>query len=287
MTQPAFALLTIREALHVSPEMTHAGVTVRELEQLLLHVLEQSRAFLRMYADYLLDAAQTEAFVALRARLVAGEPLAYVLGTQAFWTLNLKVTAATLIPRPDTEMVVTTILELPLPADACVVDLGTGTGAIALALTSERPTWQMTATDVSNDALHVAKQNAESHGLDHVRFGLGSWYDALDGEGRFDVIVSNPPYIDPDDVHLAGLRHEPITALTAPEHGLADLRHLIAHAPEKLQANGWLVLEHGYDQGAAVRDMLTVRGFQAVRTVRDFGGNDRVSLGQWLSQTAS
>jgi len=281
MIDSASTSITIHDALQRSDEMMQAGITLRELEQILLHVLGQSRTYLRMYVDTRLDTAQTQDFIALRSRLIGGEPLAYVLGSQAFWSLNLKVTPDTLIPRPDTEMVVTTILELPLPQHACVVDMGTGSGAIALALASERPQWQLTATDFSNEALHVAQENARVHGLDQVRFCLGSWYDALDGMGRFDVIVSNPPYIDPADTHLAGLTHEPITALTSLELGLADLRHLIQFAPHWLRTAGWLVLEHGYDQAETVRNMLTARGFKAVRTVRDYGGNDRVSLGQW------
>ncbi|WP_410211145.1 peptide chain release factor N(5)-glutamine methyltransferase [Aquirhabdus sp.] len=280
--------LTIAQAL----QMTGQAVLQRELEQVLMHVLKQNHAFLRTHPERLLTTEQTDLFQEFQQQLVEGIPLAYVLGTQAFWTLNLKVTPATLIPRPDTEIVIVTSLELfNKDQKISVLDLGTGTGAIALSLASERPSWTITATDFSSDALAVAMDNAHSHNLDRVRFFQGNWFDALpdtlsyDLQGSnhresFDLIVSNPPYIDPSDAHLANLTHEPLSALVADDSGLADLKIIIEQSLNRLSLNGWLVLEHGYDQGSTVRHLLVNAGFNNVRTVRDYGGNDRVSIGR-------
>jgi release factor glutamine methyltransferase len=280
--------LTIAQAL----QMTGQAVLQRELEQILMHVLKQNHAFLRTYPERLLTTEQTDQFQEFQQQLLEGIPLAYVLGTQAFWTLNLKVTSATLIPRPDTEMVIVTSLELfDKDQKINVLDLGTGTGAIALSLASECPLWSITATDFSAEALAVAMDNAIVHHLNHVRFFQGSWFEALpdtlsyDLQGPsnrecFDLIVSNPPYIDPGDSHLSSLTHEPISALVAGDHGLADLKKIIEQSLNRLNLNGWLVLEHGYDQGIAVRNLLIDAGFNNVRTIRDYGGNDRVSIGR-------
>lgn len=258
------------------------GLDAREIEILLLHVTQKDRTFVRTWPDYKLMPWQEQHYQQLLARLVAGEPLPYVLGEQAFWTLTLHVTPATLIPRPDTERVVEVALDkIAGRPDLKILDLGTGSGAIALALATENPTATVYAVDFSQDALAVAIRNAERHGLSQVQFVQGSWFEPLTADARFDVIVSNPPYIDPADPHLVGLTHEPITALTAAEHGLADLRHIITHAPAYLQTDGWLLLEHGYDQGAAVRDILAQAGYTAVETFQDYGANDRVTVGQW------
>ncbi len=280
--------LTIAQAL----QMTGQAVLQRELEQVLIFVLKQNHAFLRTHPERLLTTEQTDQFQAFQQQLVDGVPLAYVLGTQAFWTLDLKVTSATLIPRPDTEIVIVTSLELfNKDQQINVLDLGTGTGAIALSLASECPLWTITATDFSSEALAVAMDNAHSHNLDRVRFFQGSWFEALpdtlsyDLRGSsqrqsFDLIVSNPPYIDSGDVHLANLTHEPISALVAEDHGLADIKIIIEQSLDRLNLNGWLVLEHGYDQGSVVRDLLVDAGFNNVRTVQDYGSNDRVSIGR-------
>ena len=227
-----------------------------------------------------LTAEQEQAYRNGLARIAAGEPLAYVTGSQPFWTLDLKVTPDTLVPRPDTEVLVETVLRLDLPEDARIVDLGTGTGAIALSLASERPDWSITATDIYAPTLEVAQFNAEKHDLGHVRFVCGSWFKPL-GREFFDVIVSNPPYIDADDIHMQDLATEPERALVADKHGLADLEQIIQQGKKHLTVNGWVVLEHGYDQGEAVRHIFTQAGYKQVRTVKDYGGNDRVTLGQW------
>lgn len=260
---------------------TNVPLDTRELIQLLMHILDKNYTFIRTHSDFQLTASQTTQFLKLKKQLQTGTPLAYVLGTQAFWTLELKVTADTLIPRPDTEMVVITILELlPKNKSIKVIDMGTGTGAIALSLASECPLWQVTATDFSSAALAVAQENAQTHDLTHVRFLQGSWFEALVAKETFDLIVSNPPYIDPDDVHLDNLTHEPITALVAQDQGLSDLRMIIEQATDYLNVDGLLVLEHGYDQGQKVRDLMVFAGLKDVRTIKDYGGHDRVTLGR-------
>lgn len=254
-----------------------------EAEVLLLHVLGKPRAWLYAHADDELAPAQHEAFEALLARRAGGEPVAYVTGAREFWSLSLQVTPATLIPRADTERLVELALDR-LPADRVVdvADLGTGSGAIALAIAKERPRARVVATDASAAALAVARDNAALNTVTNVEFALGSWFDAVPGR-RFDLIASNPPYIADDDVHLeqGDLRFEPRTALAAGGDGLDDLRRIVAAAPAWLQAGGWLLLEHGYAQGAAVRALLQVAGFSAVSTWRDLGGRDRVSGGCW------
>ncbi len=280
--------LTIAQALHVESDAheqslheTLVSLDMRELIQLLMHILDKNYTFIRTYPDFQLNTEHSEQFLKLKNQLNMGTPLAYVLGEQAFWTLNLKVTADTLIPRPDTEIVIITILEL-LAKDKVlkVIDMGTGTGAIALSLARECPLWNVTATDFSQAALTVAQENAQTHDLSHVRFLQGSWFDALPEKETFDLIVSNPPYIDPADVHLADLTHEPITALVAQDAGLSDLKIIISQAPDHLNVDGLLALEHGYAQGQAVRDLMLQADLVDVRTIRDYGGNERVTLGR-------
>jgi len=202
-----------------------------------------------------------------------------VTGSQPFWTLDLKVTHDTLVPRPDTEILVETVLKLPLDQQANIVDLGTGTGAIALALASERPQWQVMATDIYAPTLAVAQENALRHGLMQVKFACSAWFEALDQQ-QFDLIVSNPPYIDPEDVHMQKLKSEPERALIADHHGMADIETIIQQGQDWLKPEGWIVLEHGYDQGEAVRQIFEQQGFEQIQTIKDYGGNDRVSLAQ-------
>jgi release factor glutamine methyltransferase len=253
-----------------------------EAELLMSHVLKKNRSYLLAYPEHPLNTDQAEAFTALVARRVAGEPIAYLLGEREFWSLSLNVTPDTLIPRADTELLVEQALAL-LPKDAVqyVADLGTGSGAIALAITHERPHWKVTATDISEKALDVARGNAARHDLQRVHFAQGAWCDALPPL-KYDAILSNPPYIDPHDPHLAegDVRFEPASALVSGEHGLRDLRHIISHAPSHLKKSGWLLLEHGYDQGKAVREMMCAMGYHSVKTYVDLGGQERVSVGR-------
>ncbi|MHA3081959.1 peptide chain release factor N(5)-glutamine methyltransferase [Acinetobacter sp. ANC 5383] len=252
----------------------------QEAMWLLEHIVQVGALELKFRLEQSLTEAQTQQYLAGLQRLEQGEPLAYVTGSQPFWTLDLKVTSDTLVPRPDTEILVDTVLNLELPEQCSMVDLGTGTGAIALALASERPRWQVLATDIYLPTLQVAQENAQRHQLQQVRFACGAWFDAIPAQ-KFDLIVSNPPYIDPEDVHLQQLGAEPQRALIAQQKGLADLKIIIDQAVNWLNPQGWVVLEHGYDQGAAVRGIFLQAGFSQIRTVQDYGKNDRVTLAQW------
>lgn len=261
------------------------GVDARhEAELLLLHVLERPRSWLFAHATDPLAANDQAAFEALLARRVAGEPVAYLTGRRGFWTLDLEVDPATLIPRPETELLVELALER-LPPDQALqlADLGTGSGAIALALASERPRAQVLATDASPGALAVAARNAARHELDNVRFAEGGhdWYAPLQGV-RFDLIASNPPYIASNDPHLeqGDLRFEPSTALASGMDGLDDIRRIVEGGQAHLRPGGWLLIEHGWDQGAAIRALFEATGFAEVQTVRDLEQRDRITLGR-------
>ena len=269
--------MNIQEALALRGEPE--SYERQENAWLLEHITKIDSFDLVVKKDQQLTPEQEQAYVESLARIAAGEPLAYVTGSQPFWTLDLKVTKDTLVPRPDTEVLVETVLKLDLPEDARIVDLGTGTGAIALSLASERPNWSVTASDIYEPTLEVAKYNAEQHDLDQVQFILGSWLKPF-GRQFFDAIVSNPPYIDADDEHMPDLATEPERALVSDKNGLADIEMIIQQAKKHLTVNGWVVLEHGYDQGDAVRHLFTQAGYKQVRTVKDYGGNDRVTLGQ-------
>lgn len=252
-----------------------------EARLLLAHVLGVAPSYLFSHAQTTLGHHQNKLFQQLLARRIGGEPLAYITGECGFWTLDLKINRAVLIPRPDTETLVQSTLDT-LPSTPCrIVDLGTGSGAIALALASERKQWDITATDASEAALECAQANAERLSLQRVRFVHGRWFEPLAGQ-HFDAVVSNPPYIAPGDAHLQApeLGFEPGTALVAQDNGLADLAWLARHAPSHLNSQGWLLLEHGYDQGAAVRQLLRQAGFGSVHTQNDLAGRERVTLGQ-------
>ncbi|CAD0348927.1 Release factor glutamine methyltransferase [Xanthomonas hortorum pv. gardneri] len=254
-----------------------------DAEPLLLHALGRDRAWLFAHGRDPVADAVAQAFEALVQRRQAGEPVAYLTGTRGFWTLDLAVSTATLIPRADTEALVELALErFDNMQGRCAADLGTGSGAIALAIASERPHAQVIATDASAAALAVAQQNASRHQLRNVECRLGYWFAPLAGE-RFDLIASNPPYIAAHDPHLreGDLRHEPASALASGPDGLDDIRLIVADAPMHLLPGGWLLLEHGWDQGTAVADLLRARGFEAVATHQDLEQRDRVTLGRW------
>ncbi len=254
-----------------------------EAAMLLLHVLGRPQAWLYAHGDDPVPDAAVAGFRTLVARRAAGEPVAYLLGRRGFWTLDLAVTPDTLIPRPETELLVEQALaRLDPAAPVRVADLGTGSGAIALAIASERPLARVVATDRSEAALAVARGNATAHGLgDQVEFRAGDWFAPLAGE-RFDLVASNPPYIAEGDPHLAqgDLRHEPPSALASGTDGLDAIRAIVAAAPAHLSAGGWLLLEHGFDQGPAVRALLAEGGFTDVATEPDLEARDRVSLGR-------
>lgn len=270
------------ESLLKSAELPDSPSPRLDAELLLAHALGQSRSYLRTWPEREPDAAQCAAFAALLERRRAGEPVAYLLGRQGFWSLDLEVAPHTLIPRPDTELLVETALALGPGGPARVLDLGTGTGAIALAVACERPAWQVLGVDRVSEAVQLAERNRARLGLGNVRFVESVWFSTLGGE-RFALIVGNPPYIAADDRHLSegDVRFEPASALVAGEDGLDDIRRIVAEAPEHLEAGGWLLLEHGYDQAEAVRALFAARGFAAVESRRDLGGHQRITLGQW------
>jgi release factor glutamine methyltransferase len=252
-----------------------------DAELLLVHILGTSRARLRSHPEDAASAAQSKRYTELIERRATGEPLAYVIGRRDFWSLRLTVTPAVLVPRPETELLVERALALRHEEFGRVVDLGTGSGAIALTLASERPGWQVAATDVSEEALSIARSNAESLDLKRVQFFQGSWFEPLVGR-TYDLIVSNPPYVAEDDpaMHDPALRHEPRGALTPGGDGMASLRAIIAVAPDYLERDGWLLLEHGSDQAAEVARELVARGLRHVRSHRDLAGHERMTEAQ-------
>jgi len=254
-----------------------------DAQWLLAHVLGQSPAWLYAHANDAVEAAVAARFESLLERRHAGEPVAYLTGHRGFWTLDLQVTPDTLIPRAETELLVELALaRLPSDRMLLVADLGTGSGAIALALARERPRARVLATDASPAALAVARDNAAALGITNIAFACGDWCAPLN-DRRFDLIASNPPYISTDDPHLSrgDLRHEPPAALASGTDGLDAIRAIVAAAPLHLVAGGWLLLEHGLAQGAAVRALLQRGGFIEVRTDRDLEGRERVSSGRW------
>lgn len=282
MTGEDAASLTIAQALDCARELSSDTARL-DVALLLAHVLERERSYLLTWPEIELSAAQQDRFLALLQRRKAGEPVAYLLGSRGFWSLQLQVSPATLIPRPETELLVEHALQLSLPREASVLDLGTGTGAIALALAVERPEWRLVATDLSAEAVTLAAHNAQQHGVANVSFRHGPWFEALTEPQRFHLIVSNPPYIDPLDPHLTqgDVRFEPASALVAQDQGYADLAHIIGQAPDFMTDAAWILLEHGFQQGERVRAMLQQRGFVQVQTLIDLSGLERVSLGCW------
>ncbi|MGY0505995.1 peptide chain release factor N(5)-glutamine methyltransferase [Luteimonas sp. e5] len=253
-----------------------------DAEYLLLHVLGRGRGWLFAHGDEALDADAVARFEDLVTRRAEGWPVAYLTGRRGFWSLDLEVGPDTLIPRAETERLVELALaRLPADTPLRIADLGTGSGAIALALARERPLARVVATDASAAALEVACRNARAHGLGNVEFRHGDWFAPLAGE-RFDLVASNPPYVAEGDAHLGrgDLRFEPPSALASGGDGLDDLRRIIADAPQYLLPGGWLLVEHGHDQGAAVRELFAAAGFSAVGSEHDLEARERVSLGR-------
>lgn len=252
-----------------------------DAEVLLCHLLGKDRSYLRAWPEAELTAEQQQTFDVFIARRARGEPVAHITGEREFWSLPLQVSADTLIPRPETELLVELALE-KIPADAPwrIADLGTGSGAIALALASERPHSQFMAVDQSEQALAVAKANAQALALRNVTFRHGSWLEPI--AESLDLIVSNPPYIPEQDPHLGqgDVRFEPRSALASGPDGLNDIRIIIEQSLKALRPGGWLLIEHGYDQGKAVAQLLSAASYRSVATQKDWQGHPRVSLGQ-------
>jgi release factor glutamine methyltransferase len=246
---------------------------------LLCYMLDCSTSYLHAWSDQLLTDEQQARWIALVQQRQQGYPIAYLMGKRGFWTLDLKVTVDTLIPRPDTELLVSLALEKLQPA-MCVADLGTGSGAIALSLATEQPAALIIAMDFSMAALVVAKENAVNHQLSNVSFWRGSWLAAI-ADKSFHMVISNPPYIEASDIHLSqgDVRFEPLTALASGIDGLDDIRLIVLQAQRCLKTGGWLMVEHGYDQAVKVQQLFREAGFSEVSSRQDFGGNDRVTIG--------
>lgn len=255
------------------------GVDKLDAEVLLYTLLNKARTYLMAYPEKELTSEQSEDYSNWLARRIKGEPVAYIVGVREFWSLPIQTNNATLIPRADTEVLVEAVLDQFDAMPLAIADLGTGTGAIALALKSERPNWEVLGVDRIPEAIELARVNAEALGL-NVRFEISSWCDSLD-DASLDIIVSNPPYIDEQDHHLneGDVRFEPKSALVAGDQGLADIKHISREAVSCLKPNGMLFFEHGWTQAEAVQRILSDAGFIQVRTVKDYGDNDRVTMG--------
>ncbi|MCX7544447.1 peptide chain release factor N(5)-glutamine methyltransferase [Marinicella gelatinilytica] len=258
----------LQERPHKIPETVH--------RQLLAHVLKRNTAWLIAHDDVTVINQQARQIKDYQRQFIDGIPLAYILGEQAFWDLTLKVNEHTLIPRPDTELIIETILDLNL-SPSSILDLGTGSGALALVLARLFPNASVTATDISSQAITVAQSNAQKYHINNICFIQSHWFNNI--QGTFDLIVSNPPYIEPDDSHLSGLTHEPITALVADNNGLADLQTIIRLAPQFLNHNGILLVEHGYNQQQTVAELFTDKHYCKIKTLFDIEQRPRATMG--------
>jgi release factor glutamine methyltransferase len=274
--------MTIIASLLRNAELPDSPTARLDVELLLAAALGKPRSFLHTWPERIVSTEAAQAFEGYLKRRRTGEPVAYILGQQGFWNIDLEVATHTLIPRPETEMLVETALELvPGAIPHRLLDLGTGTGAIALSLAKDRPQWTVTAVDRVEEAVELAERNRQRLHLDNARVLQSHWFSAVEGQ-RFDVILSNPPYIASSDPHLVegDVRFEPSSALVSGDDGLDDLRLIVSQAPAHLEAGGWLLLEHGYDQGPAVRELLNRHGFEQIQTRRDLGDHERITFGR-------
>lgn len=253
-----------------------------DAEVLLLHVLDKPKSYLFTWPEAELTEVQLSTFKKLIAERETGHPVAHLVGVREFWSLELEVNNSTLIPRPDTETLVEKALNLDLPTNAKMLDLGTGTGAIALSLASEQPDWQVTAVDYSEQAVSLAKRNQQKLALNNVTVLQSDWFSAVPNQ-QFDLIVSNPPYIDELDEHLnqGDVRFEPKSALVAPDNGMADIKLIIEQARQYLAPNGYLLIEHGYQQALLLQEFFAQMAYSNILTIKDMAGCDRVTMAQW------
>lgn len=246
---------------------------------LLAFVLDKETSYLLTWPDKKISETQFQAFMLLFNRRLKGEPIAYIIQEREFWSLPFYVSPATLIPRPDTELLVEHILARHHQSELTCLDLGTGTGAIALALASEQPTWNVDAVDFSNEAIALAKKNAQRLQLPDVKIYQSDWFSAVEQNKQFNIIVSNPPYIDENDKHLSegDVRFEPLSALVASDNGYSDIKHIAKSALKYLENKGALYFEHGFEQAEGVRKILMQLGYRNIETLQDYSGNDRVT----------
>jgi release factor glutamine methyltransferase len=255
-----------------------------DVELLICFVINKPRTYLLTWPEQMLSLTQTTHFAELLLRRIQGEPIAYIVEMREFWSLPLQVSPATLIPRPDTEVLVELVLNNHSAEGLSCLDLGTGTGAIALALASEQGSWQIDAVDFSDDAVALAKTNASNLNLTQVNIFQSDWFSAVAKNKRYDVIVSNPPYIDEQDHHLAqgDVRFEPKTALVAADSGLADIKIIVSQARNYFNQLGYLYIEHGFEQSIAVQDILADHGYEKIQTFKDYNDNDRITCGCFI-----
>lgn len=281
----ALFIMQIQDILKLSQRLEKVSESPQlDLELMLCHLLERPSSYLYTWPEKQLDPEVTDSLLKMLERREKGEPVAHIIGHRGFWSFDLEVSHHTLIPRPDTEVLVEKALELCVVENARVADLGTGTGAIALALAKEHPAWQVVASDYVQAAVELAERNRQRLHLNNVKVVQGSWFEPH--SGLYDLIVSNPPYIDPEDQHLqqGDVRYEPISALVAENKGMADIELISDQARSFLSPGGWLLFEHGYDQGDKSRQLLQKLGYKQVDTCRDYGQNERVTFGCWCPQ---
>ena len=275
---------TLEQAIAAGADLLASSSESAKLDAqvLLLHILQKPRSYLFTWPEHVLSDEQQSQFNVFIQRRLKGEPVAHITGLREFWSLSLEVNATTLIPRPDTETLVEQALEVTVPATAKVLDLGTGTGAIALALGSEMPSWQITAVDRVSDAVALATRNQQRLAINNVHVKQSNWFSELHGE-KFNLIVTNPPYIESSDIHLnqGDVRFEPLSALVADDCGMSDIKQIITQSRDYLSSNGYLLIEHGFEQGEAVRHFFEKMAFVNIKTVKDLGNNDRVTLALW------